>query len=89
MGSIAERKRKDGSIAYLAQIVIKRSGRIVHRENKTFDRRRIAEEWLIKRESDLTNPETFKQQSCKTLADEIRKYIDTSQKQIGRTGSKS
>jgi integrase len=36
MGSITERKRKDGLTAYLAQIVIKRNGAIVHRENRTF-----------------------------------------------------
>ena len=42
MGSITERKRKDGRTAYLAQIVIKQGGAIVHRENRTFPARREA-----------------------------------------------
>jgi hypothetical protein len=32
MGSIMARTRKDGSIGYTAQIVIKKGGAIVHRE---------------------------------------------------------
>ncbi|GAA2818689.1 hypothetical protein GCM10010836_07770 [Aminobacter aminovorans] len=38
IGSINERKHKDGTFASLAQIVIKRDGKIVHRDNRTFDR---------------------------------------------------
>jgi hypothetical protein len=33
MGAIVKRSRKDGSVAWLAQIVIKRGGKIVLREN--------------------------------------------------------
>jgi hypothetical protein len=32
MGSIVERKRKDGTVSYRAQILIKSKGRIVHQE---------------------------------------------------------
>ena len=39
MGTLTERKRKDGSTGYLAQIVVKRDGQIIRRENQTFDRR--------------------------------------------------
>ena len=85
MGTISERKRKNGSIAFLAQIVIKRVGQIVHRENKTFDRRRTAEKWLEKHESELAKPDGLKKQAGKTLANAIDKYVQTSQKQIGRT----
>lgn len=56
MGAIIERKRKDGSTTYPAQLVIKRSGKIVHRENRTFDRHRAAAAWLEKRETEFANP---------------------------------
>ena len=85
MGTISERKRKNGSSAFLAQIVIKREGKIVHRENKTFDRKRVAEKWLEKRETELAKPEGLQQLPGKTLADAIDRHVKTSQKQIGRT----
>ena len=54
MGTVVPRKRSDGSTGYQAQLLIKRAGKIVHRENRTFDRRQAAAAWLEKREaSDL------------------------------------
>ena len=41
MSTIVKRSRKDGSLAWLAQIVIKRGGKIL-RENKTFELRSTA-----------------------------------------------
>jgi hypothetical protein len=38
MGSIVERKRKDGTVSVSAQILIKPKGRIVHQESSSFDR---------------------------------------------------
>ena len=37
MATIRTRHRKDGSLAYLAEVRIKRDGAIVHRESRTFD----------------------------------------------------
>jgi len=56
MGTITERKRKDGTTAHYAQILIKRKGRIVHREAQTFDRRQAAKAWLARRETELAQP---------------------------------
>ena len=56
MGTVISRKRKDGSIAYCAQIVIKRAGSIAHRESRTFDRKQAASAWLEKREKELSKP---------------------------------
>ena len=42
MGTIISRKRADGTVGYTAQILIKRKGKIVHREAKTFDRQGMA-----------------------------------------------
>ncbi|GEP02502.1 hypothetical protein [Methylobacterium oxalidis] len=45
MGTIQERKRKDGSTGYHAQVVVKKAG-ATHRETRTFDRRPAARAWF-------------------------------------------
>lgn len=87
MGTIVERTRKDGSIAYLAKISITRDGKIAHRENKTFDRRPAANAWIAKREAELAKPGEIQRAkiSSITLADAIDKYVGESRKEIGRT----
>lgn len=42
MAHIMERRRKDGSVAYLAQIAIKRKGKWVYREARSFDQKTAA-----------------------------------------------
>ncbi len=39
MAYIEERKRKGGSMAYRGSIRIKRKGKIIHSETRTFDRK--------------------------------------------------
>ena len=53
MGTIIGRTRKDGSKSFIAQIVIKKGGAIVHREAETFDRKQAANAWIVKREAEL------------------------------------
>ncbi len=53
MGTIIRRSRKDGSVAFAAQIVIKKNGVIVRREAQTFDRKPTANAWIVKREAEL------------------------------------
>lgn len=93
MGSISKRRRKNGSVAWLAQIVIKRDGRIVLRENKTFERRATASAWIKQREEHLSQPEAV-EDAClsqsnngrtPTLADAIDRYIRESNRKMGRT----
>jgi len=87
MGTIAERRRKNGSKAYTAQIRIKRDGVIVHSEAQTFDRRPAASAWLKKRETELAEPgalDRVKQEDV-TLSKAIEKYVEESRKEIGRT----
>ncbi len=74
MGTIVERKRKSGSIAHLAKISIMRGGKIVHRENKTFDRRNAAVAWLAKREEVREKPGEIERANATayTLADANR-----------------
>lgn len=87
MGTITERKRRNGTIAYLAQITIKRGGAIVHRDNRTFDRRQAAHVWMEKREKELNQPGALDKvkQVDPPLSEVIDRYISESEKAMGRT----
>lgn len=87
MGSIKERKRADGSVAYLAQIIVKRKGHPTHREAQTFNRRPAANAWLKNREAELREPGGIEKarSAGKTLADAIDHYVTDNAKAIGRT----
>lgn len=86
MASIIERKRKDGSPSFMAQIVIKRDGRTIHRENKTFSKRREAAAWGAFREGELSKPgvvEEIKKEDP-TLGEAIGRY-EREARRLGRT----
>ena len=88
MAHIIERKRKDGTVAYLAQIAIKRKGKWAHREARSFDRKSAASAWLKKRmkEIDAAGDDLSSiRNRGKTLADAIERYTRDSMKEIGRT----
>ncbi|MBL4784183.1 MAG: site-specific integrase [Cohaesibacteraceae bacterium] len=87
MGTITSRKRKDNSTAYSAQISIMSKGKIVHREAKTFDRRKAAELWIANREDELNTPGglEFKSVSQAPLSAAIESYIGDYATKIGRT----
>lgn len=87
MGTIAARKRKDGSTGYTAQILRKQKGVIVHREAKTFDRKEAAKAWIKRRETELSEPGALERAKAPdaTLAAAIDRYIAESEKAIGRT----
>ena len=88
MGTIIERPRKNGSVAYLAQIGLMREGKIVHRESKTFDRRVSADAWIKRREADLAKPNAVlgaAKVPIATLGDAIQRYIRQSERAMGRT----
>jgi integrase len=85
MGTIIARPRKDGTSGYTAQIVIKRKGKIVHREAKTFDRKQAARAWLSRRETELAKPGALEPQKDPKLAKVIDRYIEESKRPLGRT----
>ena len=89
MGTIVSRNRKDGSTAYMAQIVLYRDGKIAHRETKTFDRRPAAAAWIKKRETELAKPDALlgvsQTKKSPLLRDAIDRYTAESRKKIGRT----
>jgi integrase len=87
MGTITARPRKDGSNAYLAQILIKRDGKIVHREARTFDREPAARAWIKKREKEAKTPEGLDaiRTERPTLVQAINRYVKESRKAMGKT----
>src|ERR1039457_7366210 len=56
MGAVIARGRKDGTTSYLAQITIKRKGKIAHREAQTFERKQAANAWLDRRGTEVAQP---------------------------------
>lgn len=87
MGTIVPRRRRDGSTAYTAQIRIRRGGEIVHNETQTFERKAAATAWLRKREAELHAPGGLEKAKVAdpTLAEVVDRYLETSQREIGRT----
>lgn len=90
MGTIVERKKADGSVVYVAQILLKQKGKIVFREGRTFARRPAAAIWIEGREKELRKPggvDAVKKVKAGqyTLAQTIDRYIDENEKKIGRT----
>jgi integrase len=87
MGTIIGRKRKNGTTGYTAQILRKKSGKIIHREAQTFDRRQAASAWLKRRETELSEPGAIDRAKVpeKSLANAIDRYIVESRKAIGKT----
>lgn len=89
MGTITQRRRKDGSPAFVAQISLMRDRKIVHRESKTFERRSAASAWIKQREAALAEPggidEAKTHRNRKTLGDAIDRYVAESERAMGRT----
>lgn len=86
MGSIRERRRKDGSVGYTAQIILKRKGKPTYREAATFERRTQAAGWLKNREAELKQDGGIERAKVRgiTLGKTIDRYVEDSAN-IGRT----
>ncbi|EHS49465.1 integrase family protein [Rhizobium sp. PDO1-076] len=87
MGTITARKRKDGTIGYMARMRVVRDGEAYH-ETETFDRRPAAAAWLSRRERELSKPGaviTSKNSDPTTLGKVIDRYAEETVKGVGRT----
>src|SRR5690242_20854239 len=82
MGTIIGRTRKDGSKAFVAQIVIKNGGAIAHREAQTFERKQAANAWIVKREAELKSPGGLERKEDPTLSAVIDRYIAESKNPV-------
>lgn len=78
MPAIKARKQADGSTRYTAVVRIRRQGKVLHQEAKTFAHRSAAERWGKHREVALEDPSALvrAQQPSTKLASLIRWYID-------------
>jgi integrase len=86
MATIVARKRKDGTTGYLAQIILKQAGKVVHQESQTFDRRQAATAWSERREQELRKPGAIgRRADDPRLSDVIDRFVAESEKAIGRT----
>lgn len=74
MGSITVRKRKDGSVAYNAQIRIMQKGVTVYQESQTFDRKATAQAWIKRVESEMSVPGAI--EKSKRSGVTVREMID-------------
>lgn len=77
MGTITQRKRKDGSSGFTAQIRITKEGKVVYQESQTFDRKATAQAWIRKREAELYEPGAVAKANRKgvTVKQMIDKYL--------------
>jgi integrase len=84
MGTIVERKRRDGSTGYTAQIVVKQKGQ-VHREAQTFDRQQAAYAWLEKREKELKLPGGLAPRHDPPFGETVKRYQEELNGSMGDT----
>lgn len=82
MATIRPRQRRDGSTAYLAEVRIKRDGRLVHRESRTFDKRRLATDWATRRESKLNKTDALPKRNQRALRGPLHKILLKYRKEV-------
>jgi hypothetical protein len=75
MATIRPRRRHGGTVAYLAEVRIKRDGHLVHRESKTFDRRRLATAWASRIEKQLGEPAAVVSRKRQAVAGPLRRIL--------------
>lgn len=78
MATITKNTTPTGKIRYKADIRIRKAGKIIHREMKTFDRKRLAEEWAKEREVTLQSKNELEKARFKhiSVAEVINRYIN-------------
>ncbi len=75
MATITERKKANGSIAYKAEIVIKKDGAVVHRTSRTFDTKKLAKDWATRKEIELQSQDVYQKSKPLALRTVIEDYI--------------
>ena len=86
MGTIVERAKKDGSLAYTATVRVKKDGKVVLSKSATFTKPAAAKTWIAKIERDAAKPGGLDAPTpSMTLAEAITKYLSTSRRAIGKT----
>lgn len=90
MATIISQRRADGGMCYKALVRIKRDGKLVYSQARTFDKRAVASSWAKRLETELQDPATLERRGAgagATVGDLIRRYIREVDpvKPLGRT----
>lgn len=90
MATIVSMKRADGGRCYKAVVRIKRDGKLVYSQARTFDKRAVASSWAKRLETELDDPVKLERRGAgagATVGDLIRRYINEVDpiKPLGRT----
>lgn len=89
MATITKRLGKDGAVSYRAQVRIKKDGRIVYSEARTFPREKLAKDWAARLELELKQPGAIedRRKPKLSLGELIPKYVKEVEqsKPLGRT----
>ncbi len=75
MATIRTRQRRDGSLAYLSEVRIKRDGAVIHRESRTFDRRGQAIVWAENREKALAKERPVAKRPVRPKRETLRSFL--------------
>lgn len=78
MGTLTQRRNKNGETRYTAQIRLRRGGEIVYQETQSFDRKATAQAWMKRRETELAAPGALDRATRKavTLKEIIEQYLE-------------
>ncbi|MBB5191848.1 hypothetical protein HNQ50_002578 [Silvimonas terrae] len=89
MATITKIKNKDGTLSYRAQVRVKRGGRLVHAEARTFPLSKLAEDWAERLEKQLKQEGGVEKRKIgsRTLANYLTLYVQRSEelKPMGAT----
>lgn len=70
---------------FLAQIILKKGGQVIHQEAERFERHAAADLWMKNREAELRKPGGLDKREDPPLGFVIERYIRESKKVIGRS----
>jgi Phage integrase family. len=76
MATIRPYKKKNGSVSYRAEIVIKKDGETVHRESKSFRQKQLAKAWATKREAELQQSQVYGKRDPVPIYTLFEEYIE-------------
>lgn len=85
MASFRELKSKDGQVKFRAEIVVKKKGKIVHRESKVFQNEKAAKKWAFLREDKLKDETELKSIISKTPKKKtIKELMELYEAKVGK-----
>ena len=90
VATITVRARADGTKSYRAAIRIKRKGKVVYRESRTFDRKAFAKDWAARRELELQEHDALNKVMHRgvTIGELIKRYQKEFGSGFGRSKAK-